>query len=469
MSRIDLLIIGAGPAGMAAATTARGLGLSVTVLDEQVAPGGQIWRGVEARTRRDDILGPAYVEGRAVAHDFRSCGANYIAGAQVWQLEPGFKVHYSQNGVPGSVDAEALILATGAQERPAPFPGWTLPGVMTVGAAQILLKNAGQIPDGPVWIAGSGPLPLLYAVQLLRAGGEIAGYLDTTPAGQWRAALRYLPRALRAYTDLAKGLGWMMALRRSGTTVFKAVDDLKAFGTHQLESIGYRLPGRGVTTASARTLLVHEGVVPNIHSALSLNCAMTWNPDQDCYHPRVDDWGESSIESLFIAGDGAGIAGAKAALLRGELAALKVASQLGRLHAGELSKVSGAVRRKLGRELAARPFLDTMFRPRGTIFSPEEDTIVCRCEEVTTATIRSAACVGRPGPNQIKTMTRAGMGPCQGRQCGYTLTRILSAVQDRPPEDVGYLHVRPPLKPVSLGELAALHGPRTPATAAEKP
>jgi NADPH-dependent 2,4-dienoyl-CoA reductase/sulfur reductase-like enzyme len=159
---------------------------------------------------------------------------------------------------------------------------------------------------------------------------------------------------------------------------------------------------------------------------------------------------------LFIAGDGAGIAGAKAAQLRGELAALRVAVKLGRTSEDAAALTARPIRRKLGRELTLRPFLDALFRPRPQIFAPTDETIVCRCEEITAGKIRALATVGRPGPNQIKAATRAGMGPCQGRQCGYTVTRILGASQNRPPSEVGFFHIRPPLKPVTLGELASL-------------
>src|SRR6186713_166765 len=187
---------------MAAAVAARRHGLEVGMVDDQPAPGGQIWRSVEMAGRRDDILGPSYAEGRAVAEAFRVSGVIYEPGTQLWQIEPGFRAFVSRNRRASIIEAKTVILATGAQERPIPFPGWTLPGVLTVGAAQILLKNAGQIPTGPLWIAGSGPLPLLYCVQLLRAGGQLCGYLDTTPTGQWRAAIRHFPKALRAASDL---------------------------------------------------------------------------------------------------------------------------------------------------------------------------------------------------------------------------------------------------------------------------
>lgn len=461
MTPVDLLIIGAGPAGMAAAVAARHTGLEVLVIDEQPAPGGQIWRGIEtvAATPRADILGASYLEGRAAAEAFRACGAGYEPESQLWQIEPGFRAFVTRAGKARAIAARTILLATGALERPAPFRGWTLPGILTVGAGQILLKNAGQVPMWPVWLAGSGPLMLLYITQLLKAGSRIAGYLDTTPPGRLTSALPHLPGALRAAGDLAKGVGWSLALRAAGIRPIRHVVDIEATGTERLESIRYRTASGKVGTVQAETLLVHEGVIPNAHAALAMGCAMRWRDDQDCYVPVLDTWGESSEANVFIAGDGAGIAGAKAAALRGEIAAFGIAAKLGRMTAEAAEIAAKPARSRLARELALRPFLDALYRPREAIFDPADDTVVCRCEEITARDIRAMARLGRPGPNQIKAFTRAGMGPCQGRQCGYTVTRILAAAEGRPAGEVGFYRVRPPLKPVTLGELASLHEP----------
>jgi NADPH-dependent 2,4-dienoyl-CoA reductase/sulfur reductase-like enzyme len=456
--KVDLLIVGAGPAGMAAAVTARRFGLDVLVVDDQPAPGGQIWRAVEtvAASARGGILGDAYRDGKSAAEAFRASAASYEPGSQLWQIEPGFRAFVTRNGKAKSIEAGAVILATGAQERPVPFPGWTLPGVLTVGAAQILLKSAGQVPAKSIWVAGSGPLALLYLTQLLRAGGQIAGYLDTTPPGRLGAALPHLPGALRAAGDLAKGLGWMMALRRRGVPIVKHVVDVEAIGSDEIEAIRYRTTGGEQKTVPADILLVHEGIVPNIHAPLALGCSVQWRDDQDCYVPILDPWGESSQANVFIAGDAAGVAGAKAAVIGGELAALRIAVKLERAGEAEVIAAAKPLRRRLARERALRPVLEAMFRPRRQIFAPSDDTIVCRCEEVTARDIRAMAAIGRPGPNQVKAFTRAGMGPCQGRQCGYTVTRILAEAENRPAADVGFYRVRPPLKPVTLGELASL-------------
>lgn len=459
MSRhVDLLIVGAGPAGMSAAIMAKRHGLDVLVVDEQPSPGGQIWRNIEtvAATARADLLGKAYAEGAAVVRQFRASGVDYQPGTQVWHVEAGARAFLRRGGSASSVAADRVLLATGAQERPAPFPGWTLPGVMTVGAAQIVLKSSGQIPDKPAWIAGSGPLPLLYAVQLLQAGGQIAGFLDTTPPGRTVEAMAALPAALfGAPGDLLKGLGWIIRLRRQVPYV-RHVAEIEAIGEHGLESIRYVTADGRAATVPADLLLVHEGLVPTIHPTLALGCRHVWNNEQDSFAPELDGWGETSERHVFVAGDGAGIGGARAACLRGELAALRIAASTGRLSEAAAENLAKPIRSRLAQALSPRAFLDRYYRPRAAVFIPPDHTIACRCEEVRVAAVREQVSAGRPGPNQVKAFTRVGMGPCQGRQCGYTVAHVLAAAEGRAVPDLGLYRVRPPLKPVTLGELAAL-------------
>lgn len=456
----DLVVIGAGPAGIAAATRARVLGLSVLVLDDQPAPGGQIWRGVEtmAAGRLGEVLGEDYRRGAEPVAALRASGADYEAGSQVWQIEPGWTVFLSRAQQARQVKATQILLATGAQERPAPFPGWTLPGVMTVGAAQILLKTSRQIPQEPVWIAGSGPLPLLYMSQLLRAGGRVAAWLDTSPAGGWQRAIAHFGGALAGWKDVRKGLGWLGELRRAGVPVSRAVSALRAQAgaDGQLAQIEYRSDGGAAQRVPARLLLVHEGVVPSIHFTQALGCRHVWQPHQQCLVAALDDWGQTSVPGIYVAGDGMGIGGAAAASTRGELAALGIALNAGRLEPAAARRDAAPLRARLAKALAARGLLDALYPPRAELFAPPDDTVVCRCEELTAGQIREAARLGEPGPNQIKALTRAGMGPCQGRQCGYTVSHILAAAHGKPVAQVGFYRIRPPLKPLTLGELASL-------------
>lgn len=454
----DAVVVGAGPAGMSAAIGLRAQGLSVLVVDEQPAPGGQIWRAVEAiaPTPTGELLGDEYRSGAALASRFRACGALYQSQTQVWQIEPGWRVYMTRDGLAESVRATQVVLALGAQERPSPFPGWTLPGVLTVGAAQILLKTSRQVPSEPVWVAGSGPLPLLYMAQLLRAGGKIAGWLDTSPPGGWRRSLPWAGAALAGWGDIRKGLAWLREIKAAGVLQVRGVTAVRALGHGRLEEVEYTQADGQIKRALASVLLSHEGVVPSIHMTRALDCAHSWNDQQVCLAPDLDDWGQTSKPGIYVAGDGAGIGGALAACVRGELVALGIAQRAGCLTPEGAATHAAPLRRRLKRLLRLRPMLDALYPPRAEIFKPADDTIVCRCEELSAGDVRKAAAIGQPGPNQLKSYTRAGMGPCQGRQCGYSVAHILATQQQRSVAEVGFFRIRPPLKPLTLGELASL-------------
>lgn len=455
----DVIVVGAGPAGMSAAIALRAANKSVLVVDEQPTPGGQIWRSVEAvaTTRTGAILGDEYRAGSQVVSRFRSCGAVYEPSTQVWKIEPGWKVYLKRDGVVEAVKGLKIVLATGAQERPAPFPGWTLPGVLTVGAAQILLKTSRQIPAGPVWVVGTGPLPLLYIAQLLRAGGKVEGWIDTAPRDGWRRSLAWTGAIIGSIGEVSKGLRWMCEIRKAGVRIVRGATDIQALGDGRLECIEYRSSKGIKNKVAANVLLSHEGIVPSIHITKSLDCKHVWNAQQSCWAPQLDEYGQTSVPGVFVAGDGANIGGAKAACIRGELVGHGIVSLLAGQPSSELNFKINALRVDLDKALRLRPMLDSIYPPRESILAPTDDTVVCRCEELTAGDIRKACAIALPGPNQLKAFTRAGMGPCQGRQCGYTIANIIAAEQKQHVSNVGFYRVRPPLKPITLGELALLN------------
>src|SRR5215470_3534362 len=188
---VDLAIVGAGPAGMAAAALAGEVGLDTVLLDEQDGPGGQIYRGIE-RAAAPTPLGDDYLAGKPLAAALRASGVQYRPGTTVWHIDPDGTVSLTSNGVSDALVAKRILLATGAVERPVPIPGWTLPGVMTVGAAQILLKASNVVPEGRSVLAGQGPLVYLAALQLARAGAPPLAVLETTPHANYHAAAQYI-------------------------------------------------------------------------------------------------------------------------------------------------------------------------------------------------------------------------------------------------------------------------------------
>ncbi|WP_371225991.1 NAD(P)/FAD-dependent oxidoreductase [Roseovarius sp. 2305UL8-3] len=458
MPKRDLVIIGAGPAGMAAAAQAADLGLGVTVLDEQPRAGGQIYRDVDrVSSIRGSILGKDYTQGAALTAGLRHDAIDHVTGAVVWAIEEGFRISYTRGGRSAQINTDHILLATGALERPMPLPGWTLPGVMTAGAGQILLKQSGVLARNAV-LVGSGPLLYLIAAQMVRAGTPPAAMVETQTRGDMIRAARHLGGALRGWPYMAKGLKMLAEIKRARVPRFTGATGIAIQGDGRAEAVSFTHKGHTQRIA-CETVFLHHGVVPNTQTARSLEISHAWHATQGCFVPILDKWGQSDVAGVFIAGDGAGIGGAKAAEHTGRLAALKIAEGNGKLSASERDHKAAPLRTVLSREMAARPFLDAAYPPYGEALRPADSTMICRCEEVTAGDIRGYAKLGCIGPNQTKAFGRAGMGPCQGRYCGLTVTALLSETNAQTPDETGYYRIRPPLKPVTLGELAAMDHP----------
>lgn len=452
----DLIVIGAGPAGMAAAATASELGLKVALLDEQARPGGQIYRNVGiVDASVEKLLGPDYVAGRTLVERLGRTNVDVRAGALVWDIGQDRTVTLLAAGRSERLRAPHLLIATGALERPSPIPGWTLPGVMNAGAAQIAMKSGPSIPDGRIVLAGAGPLLLLVACQLLAAGAQVTALVETAPRANSMPALRALPGALRAPGPLFKGLRMLAKLRSSGIAWYTRATDLAIEGEWRAREIRFRRSGREVTLP-ADVVLLHHGVVLNSQLTRLLRLEHTWSDTQLAWHPARDAWGACTLDGVWIAGDGGGIEGARAAEASGTLAALGIAHALGCISEAERDAHAGRSRRALTRERAVRPFLDSLYRPPQWIGSPADDTMVCRCEEVTAGRVREMGRLGCAGPNQTKFFSRCGMGPCQGRLCGITVTQILAESRHETPQQIGAYRVRAPIKPIPLHSLAAL-------------
>ena len=395
--------------------------------------------------RNRAILGDDYWAGTALAAEAKASGATIVNGATVWSLDRALGVGVSIAGKARLLQASKVIVATGSLERPFAIPGWTLPGVMTAGAVQTALKAQGLLPTGRIVMAGNGPLLWLLAAQVLRAGGRIEAILDTTAKLNWLRAAMHLPDFLLS-PYVRKGLALVREVRAK--VPVRSVREISAVGDGKLREVvadGRRIP--------ADLLLLHQGVVPNVNLAMAAGAEHRWNERQLCFAPALDGNFQSSVPGIFVAGDGAGIAGGTAAAERGRIAAIAVVRALKPEATVPDSQI---VRQRLQREELGRAFLDELYRPREALRRPDGSTLACRCEEVTAEQVREMARLGCEGPNQMKAFLRCGMGPCQGRLCGLTVSELIAEERGTSPAEIGYYRLRPPVKPITLGELASL-------------
>jgi NADPH-dependent 2,4-dienoyl-CoA reductase/sulfur reductase-like enzyme len=415
----DVAVVGAGPAGIAAACRAAESGARAVLLDEALVPGGQIHRHLPGRKPPEAA--------RPWLERLVRSGAAVCPGASVFDAESrdgGFRVEAEKDAGRLTVLARAVVLATGARELFLPFPGWTLPGVCGAGGAQALWKTGAAMRGRRAVVAGSGPLLLPVAASLAKAGARlelVAEQAGRLALARFASALVHEPGKL---VDAARyRAGFRGAAYRTGTWVAEAQ------GERSLESV-VLTDGRRRFEVDCDLLAIGYGLCSNTEIARVLGCAMRGSA------VAVDARQGTSISGVFCAGEPCGVAGADVAIAEGEIAGLAAAG--GAPAPGEAARLSAA--RARGRRLSAA--MARAFRIRPEIASVvREDTLVCRCEDV--ALGRLAAC---SNARQAKLATRAGMGPCQGRVCGPALEFLLGWESDT---------VRPPVKPAPLGHLVS--------------
>lgn len=454
----DVIIVGAGPAGMAAALELRRRKLDVLVLDRQQEPGGQVWRRAgSAPQELVGFLGGEYEEGRAMVRQFRHSGAEFQAGAQVWHLLPG-NVFASIAGRSHELCAKQILIATGAMERPVPVPGWTEPGVLGAGAADVLLKAGGMTFDGPVVLCGNGPLILQTLDHLLRLKVRVSGVaLTGSPKNSLRAMSRFYGAAARPLYFM-RGAG--MALRGLAARVpfYPGCSGLRLVKQGESFTASFRSLGRE-RRLEGTTVLLHEGIISEQRITRLARCSHTWEPLQRYWHVTADAWGSTSVSGIRAAGDCAGVRGVAASVVTGRMAALGIATELGVATMSERDALARPLRRKLARCSAMQALTDRMFAPSPAQLQPADDAIVCRCEELTAAELRSRISQGCMSPDSLKAQSRSGMGTCQGRMCSAAVAEMISQAWGIPMENLEPYHAQPPLIPLSIGELAEMDMP----------
>lgn len=460
---IELLILGGGPAGMAAAIEAAKAGAHVTMLDENARPGGQIFRQFNAgfRVVDSDVLGHDYERGQELLKEFESVASQveYLDEALVWGIAPENELDFLRQGESRSLRYRQLIIAVGAYDRPVPFPGWTLPGVFTAGGAQRLIKTQRVLPGERILLAGTGPLQLAIANQIVDVGGTVEAIVEAGNIEKWMSLVR---GAWGQWTLIADAWRYWSGIRKAGIPFWRGHILVEARGDGRVEEAvvarvdqDWRpVPGTA-RTLSVDTLCVGYGFVPSVELTRLARCEHRYDPLLGGWLPVRGEHMETTTPNLYVAGDCGGVAGSFVAIEEGRIAGLAAARALGCLSTDEARHRMGPSRERLAGLLRLRQALDEISMPRPGLYElAKDDTIVCRCEEITLGEIKAALAEDIRDLNELKRMTRMGMGSCQGRMCGPAVQEILARAKQVSPAEIGPLNPRPPIRPVPMTALA---------------
>lgn len=452
------VIVGAGPAGVRAAQTLVRHGIRPIVVDEGPRWGGQIYRQQPGNFKRSprDLYG--FEAERAVqlhaAMNAVLDQVDYRPSALVWGAEVGH-LDVLRNRQNERVPFQSLILTTGATDRVLPFPGWTLPGVYTLGGSQVALKFQGCGIGQRVVFAGSGPLLYLVAYQYAKAGAKVAAVIDHS---SWGAKMAGLFGMSRQAAVLAKGIYYTTWLRAHGVAVHQGARLVRASGDGHVSQIIW---SDGACEHTVECDAVGFGYALRSETQLAdlLGCTFAYDTLQRAHLPERDWTGRSSVPGVYLAGDGAGIRGADAAEWAGELAALALLADLAPPSDAQAQRMA-ALKSQLARIGAFRRGLERAFPfPDDWAAQAEDGLTLCRCEEITVGELRTAiATCGVKELNRLKALTRMGMGRCQGRMCSVAAGEILAQATGQAVCDVGRLRAQAPVKPIPFAMLRADRG-----------
>jgi D-hydroxyproline dehydrogenase subunit alpha len=440
----DVLVVGAGPAGLSAAIAAAEAGADVVVLDERSTTGGQYAKPL-ADSHADAAPDAQFRLGTQLRDRALTAGARIETDATVWGGFAADEIAALVQGRAVTFRPRRLILAPGAHERPVPMPGWTLPGVMTTGSLQTLVRAQRVCPGERVLIAGSGPLNLQLACELLASGVKPLAVVEAAPrptSATWREAWTMA----RTAPDLVReGIGMLLTLKRAGVPVLWSARVKRLYGEDRVQSAfvaGKTIDG----TYDVDVVALNLGFQPETGLARALGAKQRY-VDVGLGHlaSETDEDGRTSVPSAFAVGDGASLGGSRVAMARGRLAGLAAARDLGLSAPDEPT-----IRAALARALAFQDAMWRLFRPiKLRPGSLPDDTIICRCEEITAGQLRAELAGGLTSLAALKKATRAGMGRCQGRFCSATVARLCPDA----PDDFSFAAPRAPLRPVPAAPL----------------
>ena len=460
--RYQAVVLGMGPAGMAAAIELSRAGVVTAIIDQALGPGGQVYSQPPT-----EFIFPSRLRkwrhkiGNSLLTELARSGSSLriLQGAVIWgAFAPGF-LSIRQSNRTFTIGYDKLIICEGAQERVIPCPGWTLPGVFTIGGLRKMVATQGIVPQGRVLLAGSGPLLVGTGADLVRVGIGPIGWYEAVPFRKWASLgigmLKWpqiIPESLSYLKDLLIGrvrlnFGWGLKCLSGDVRVKRAT-------MVRLDDKGAPIPG-SEKRVPVDVVGIGSGLIPTLRLTRLVGCRIEYDWESRCFRPEADDWGQSSQPGIYLAGDGFKVGGADWSEVQGRLAGLHAAWSLNHIDSKKFSKNSHVwqhTKRMLG---IYRKRYHEVFTPQDGHFQAiTPETIVCRCEGVTFKDILTQIIRGDCDLTALKT-TRLGMGPCQGRVCENIATEFLR-INRVPHAKLNPLNLRPPLTPLPLSAFGKL-------------
>ncbi|MCP4220933.1 MAG: NAD(P)/FAD-dependent oxidoreductase [bacterium] len=459
--KYNIVIVGSGFSGIAAANILAGHGLSILLMDENLHIGGQLLRKIPDQLGEYSSYTPDYT---------KKIGFNFIKSLKEKKLEilnraslvgiyddKKLMVETREKEV-FAIEYDTLLFATGARERFYPFKGWTLPGVYSAGMVQVMMKSSGILPARNIVIGGSGLFLFSVAHEFLKNKGKVAAVLEQTGMMD---KVKLIPTLLHQLSKAVEGGKYLSRIYLSGTPVRYRKKIIEARGNGCLEELVVgKVDGNGKLVTGSEKIYKTEalglgyGFVPNVEGPQLAGCQLEYSVGKGGWVVKVEDNLTTSVADILAAGEITGVGGAFKSITEGQIAAYTILNQLGKLENSEYNTVMKKLTTKRKHQLQFTEYFNSLYRPPvNALLEVPDETVVCRCESVTMGDIKQSVALGCTDANSLKMGVRTAMGNCQGRTCGPIIYDIMSCLTQKQPENAGTFSARPPLKPLSIGSL----------------
>lgn len=456
--KYDVVIVGSGLSGIVAANKLADHNLNVLLLDENIHIGGQLLRKLPESLRTDIDYKPDKLKriGFRFVNSIKYKKIRILNRTKVLAIFPERVLLIEEDGKRVStIEADIVLFATGAREKFLPFNGWTLPGVISTGAVQILMKTSGILPSKEMLIGGSGIFPFAVAYEVLKNNGRVLSVLEQSSIID---KLSLISQFSHQFSKFTEGARFVSKIFLSGVPIRHRTKIIEARGENYLEEVvTARMDRNGSviegteTTYNTNSLAIGYGFTPNTELPQLAGCELEYEEIKGGWIVKVTDDLETTIENIYAAGEITGIAGALKSISEGSLSALSILNRLGKISENEFLRQLTRLNKERKHHLEFGRYFNNLCKiPDRVIKSIPEEAVVCRCEDVKMGDIKKAISDGYTSTGGLKKALRIGMGTCQGRICGPVIYNILSSSTKTPPNEIPLLSVRPPVKAVSI-------------------